>query len=71
MILLIVYLLLETLEVLSTLFTTNLLNLYPELGVMVIVAEEPDSTEKDFVAFEMVVPSYETEPPLPDWMESV
>ena len=70
-ILLMVYLLSEILKVTSVLFTVNLFSLYPLFGVIVMVAEEPSTTENDLVAFVTVVPSYETEPPLPDWMERV
>ena len=62
LILLTVYLLLETLEVTSVPFTFTLLILYPVSGVKVIVTDEPSFTVNVLVLLRIVVPSYEAEP---------
>ena len=69
--LLMVYLPLETEEVTFVPLTVSEDNLYPLLGEMVRVAAVPSVTVNDFVVFVMAVPLNVTEPPLPDWMESV
>ena len=66
---LMVYLLFDTFDVTFVPFTVSLLNLYPLLGEMVIVAEVPSFTVNDCVLLVMVVPSYDTEPPAPDWID--
>ena len=70
-ILLMVYLPFETEETTSSPLTFKEYNLYPLLGVMVRVAAVPLVTVNDFVVFVTAVPLKVTEPPLPDWMESV
>ena len=70
-ILLMVYLPLETEEVTFVPLTVSEDNLYPLLGVMVRVAAVPSATVNDFVVFVTAVPLKDTEPPLPDWMDNV
>ena len=60
--LLIVYLLLDTIEVTSVLPTFTLAIRQPVSGVNVIVAEVPSFTENEVVLPLTVVPLYEAEP---------
>ena len=69
--LLMVYFPLDTEEVTLVPLTVSVNSLYPLLGVMVRVAAVPSVTVNDSVVFVTAVPLKVTEPPLPDWMESV